>query len=627
MPTAALAVIWLAVGLYAMVAPLRRALVCLLAITVLVPAPMLVANPLSTYLTVHRLVLAAVGLNLLARAAQGQTRPGSARPTAVHLPLLALAAVAMVNGVALAPATQSFPAEMHLASVIIDQGAFFVIVLALLRVVDDDWFAVRAIAGVLGVSCLVALGEHVTSHSWGHFLLSSSHGSLDAGRPLQRRGQHLRVRAGAEFALQFAWMTAALSPFLLLATSRRIRHWRTMSLLAGGAASLAIIWSYSRTALPGLVIAIVTMWLLSGFERRIGTLLVAGLLAGAAVVALSPGITGQFSRQADQGSITARTDRLPVLLGHAAQHPVTGLGGDGTTSVGFPTADSSYLYLYVDYGATGEAVFVVLLLTGLVCAARGLKSRRRDTRLLAAAAVASAVASIVSALALDSFTLGASGRIFWLAVAMGVAVAERDLGPARLRLRPTVARVGAVVLALAGGLAIAAAAPSSRVATFGVETLPSRASAPLASSVPSSVATDALTASACELTHRSRPDLPRVKVVCRPVAQSDIATMRIEAPTASRLDAAVVLLSDRLAAALPGSRFDLIERATSRPTATSTAPWWLLIAALAVVLSVPSRGAGPRRDPGPRRGTGRMALEDGGPTLPAEPAALLRVGE
>ena len=82
-----------------------------------------------------------------------------------------------------------------------DVLVFLMVGLALMREIDDP----RTSAGAVGVSLLVvggiAVGEHASGWSFGHWLFSRlpDQAATDAASPLQPRAGALRERAGFEF--------------------------------------------------------------------------------------------------------------------------------------------------------------------------------------------------------------------------------------------------------------------------------------------------------------------------------------------------------------------------------------------------------------------------------------------
>lgn len=420
--------------------PLRWAFLVLVAGEVLIPATLVVPNDGVSALTVERLILLGVAANLVVRRQRGELPAGLARPGRTHAAWAGWLLVAVVTGGLLA--TPGVPLDGTWRSLlgIFEQFAFFAVALACARVLDDHTI-LRTLGGVLVVSAGIGILEHVTRASFGHFLFAGvpSQQATDAAAPLQPHGGGVRVRAGAEFALQFAWISAALLPALLVAPLRRRRTggppgafalgWRFVAVLAVLA---AVYWSYTRSVLAaGVVIAVVLA--VGVWDRRAGLPALGVLLAGAAVGLGVASVRAHFALDlsASTGPTGIRLQRLPIVLSVASATPWHGIGLAGLNSVGIPTTDSTWLRVYAETGTLGLAALLVVLGTGLAAAARGLLAPSAAARALPAAAVAGMCCLLVSAFAFDTFTLENSGLLYWLLAAVAIASAERSLGPAR----------------------------------------------------------------------------------------------------------------------------------------------------------------------------------------------------
>src|SRR5205807_2421241 len=128
---------------------------------------------------------------------------------------------------------------------------------------DAAWF-LRPIAAVLLVSAGIAGIEHATASSWSHWLFQAvpAQQGNAAAEQLAIRAHTVRVRAGNEFPLGYAWVAAALLPIFTVVVMRRSRF--RFALLAGGGTLVVatIYWSFARSALAGVIVAIAVLGML-----------------------------------------------------------------------------------------------------------------------------------------------------------------------------------------------------------------------------------------------------------------------------------------------------------------------------------------------------------------------------
>lgn len=436
------------------------ALGVLLVAVFVVPAPMRVPHTHSAYITVlHVLVLAGLG-RLLVRWADGRLGPTALRMTAVHVAWVAFAVVAFAVGVVfvVTPGGLSM-AGMRLADLGTQIG-FFVVALALLRQLVDLWAAVNVAAVAVVVSAVIAVVEHVTGDAWGHWLFAWDPNAfiLDAAHPLGLRLGDVRVRAGAEFALQYAWMAVTMLPIVLVA-GLRSRRWHIVLPVASALTVLAVYWSFSRSALAGIG-AVVLLLALLAREVRATRLAFVGVMAGGLALLAHAAFIAHLSTKVDTGSISARFERIAPILHAVGQHPFRGLGLGNLLQAGFPTTDNAFLLEYVELGAIGVAILGVLLLVGLGQTAWSLAAAGDDDRLIGAACATGVIAYLASAMFYDAFTLLQGAMLVWFLVALGTVVAERS-GHARTIARPTLRWVALTAVAAAGvGFGAVALAPT-----------------------------------------------------------------------------------------------------------------------------------------------------------------------
>lgn len=581
------------------------ALAVLVLAAVLVPGPLVVPFLHSSYLTVqHVLVLAGVARLVLQESDHAAARL-ALRPTPVHVALAALLVVAGVVGIALSPQSGRLGFAGYRLLDLADQLAFFVVCLTLVRRVGDARRVLAVAAVAVVVSSLIAVGEHVTGGSYGHWLFSRLPGQAgtDAAYPLSIRGGESRVRAGGEFALQFAWMSVTLLP-VLIAVGLRARRAR-LPLTVGGTVlvTLGVYWSFTRTALAALVVVIVVLALLSRDRVLAGLSAVLGAVAYAGYLAV-PSVAEHLSASADVGSIDVRTQRLAPIMHAVAQHPLRGLGLGELVSSGFQTTDNALLLEYAELGVVGATLLVVLLVVTVAQTGRALLVPDPRDRLLAAACTTGALVFVASAMTYDAATLLQDVHLLWLLVAVATVLAQDHVRPVRLP-RPSgrlVLATGAAAL-LVGGLA-AALAPVHAARDYELATL--TATHESVEYDPVSAA-DSLVGTACGLLASSHAGGAHVSVDCENTfGAAGEGRVRIQAPSRAALLRAETALARDVRGRGRLTTFTLRpvdEPATGRATALRTAPLWLPLLALGLLSLVPwrrSAGAAPTRAvPGP----------------------------
>lgn len=475
MPAVGVALLAVALAAVAALARPRAAFAALVSATVLLPDTLALPTGLSALLTVHLLVTVAALGGVLWRTIAGRSRTAVWRPTAASLGVAAYLFVAVVVGVAFASGATPVIAGLDRAVDLLQQLGVLVAATALIREDGRPREFVAPVVIVLLVSTGVGLVEHVTGQSWGHFLFSKlpSQAGTAAATPLQIRGGQVRVRAGADFSLSYAWVLVALLPLLLTDIVRRASRsvaWIVPGGLAVTAVLLAVYWSGTRSALLGLAVVLLIAGGLSGRPRVTAAAVVFLVVAVVAVVAL-PVLGQHFSFGIDQGSVNVRQQRIPEILQAVSGRPMAGLGLAGLSVVGLSAVDSTFLLVYGETGALGLAALLAAFLVVLVAVGRGLRARDADTRMLVAACLAGTLAVMASGLTLDSVDLPSVIDVLWELAAIGMVAGEVAVGPARL-LRPV--RTVSLATAAAGlvGGAVAFAAPTQHASTFTFLTLP-----------------------------------------------------------------------------------------------------------------------------------------------------------
>jgi hypothetical protein len=572
---------------YGLFAPIRRALVMATAVWVLIPATLIIPNDFTSYLNFGFVAELALAGNLVLRTTRGELSPGLFHPTKVHAAFVAFVALYLIVGVGLAIPAVPFAGAFETWFGVFDQFLFFIIVLACARAIDDLRWLITAVAGVLLGSAVIGIAERLTGQSWGHWLFLGSPFQTDASKVLVVRAGSYRVRAGAEFALQYGWVTGVLFPPLLAATLTARRHPVIKSLVLGGPVLLAIYFSFARSALIAVLAGVVVVWVASRLDRRAGALMLLATATVVGVLVFTPRVEKHFNSNVDQGSVDVREVRLPIILGLTAPRPLEGLGANGLDTQNLPTTDAAYLRTYAEVGVPGLTLLVLLLVVGAAAAGQGLRASG-DDRLIAGAAFAGIVVALISGFAYDSFSLGGSTRPFWLLVAVGVAIGEsaRPAGPVLYRVsRP---RLAIALSGVAVGGLLLAVAPTHVALTYGASTVPVFEED--LSALPTSYVANALGANACEL-GKSEARLLHLAYRCA-VNQDQTGAMeyRVQAPTREQAEAAEASINQVIRRGVPGFDGGLVSEIEGRPTVFGTAPVWLGLVGLAAALFLPPLG-------------------------------------
>jgi hypothetical protein len=442
---------------------------------------------------------------------------------------------------------------------------------------------------VLLVSAGIGVVEHFTHGSWGHFLFGRQVPDVTASDPLSPRLDTVRVRAGAEYSLQYGWVTAMLLPALLgwLGSTRMAaRRWIPLAVVGVGVVVLAEYWSYARTAFAAIgVIAVVTA--VASRNKQLMWFTGAGLALGIVLfIVVSPlqhGFVGLPS-----GPVDVRTERLPIILQIGLYHPLNGIGLGGLASYGLPNTDSTYLQLYGDGGIVGLVTGLALLLTAAVSCLRGLRATHRIDRLAAGAALAASLAMLVGGVAYDALRSLSSSRPFWLLVACGIVAAERAAGPLpAIVRRPRWLLATAVVGAELVGLVVYALTPVHYAIQYQFQTVPV-----LREALPSEpvIVGQTYLNTVCA-------DVAGVKTVhaaarfdCRDLKQTPgVGQLRVQAGSPTQVQALVTDVTNAVNTA-NHMDFSLAAQTTmrsGRDTGLAWAPFWLPVATLLALLLLP----------------------------------------
>jgi hypothetical protein len=496
----------------------------------LVPATLITPHLHTSYATVNHVLIAAAAIRLALMLWRGNDnyRP-LIRGTPLHLALGALILTWAADGIVFAPAGGVAATALGRLINLGFVAAFFVVALALLRLIDNPRFVMRLIVTVFAGAAAIAFVEHFGHHAYGEWLFTATgaKGSTTAAHILETRAGHQRVRSSSEFALEFAWVAIILLPLVTVCITR-MRHWLTVGVPLLGLTAVTTYWTYSRSAAAAIPVALLLLALLVR-ERRSALLAASSVLAAALLFAVDPAIHHHLSLSVDQGSVGVRFQRLPPILSAVSHHAFLGLGIGGLQSIGVPTTDNFYLYSYGDTGAVGAAVLVAVCLTALLQAGRGLLITDTLRRQLVVASLIGVIAFLVSGAVLDSLLLTQSAELVMLLLAVATAMAEPELGPLPMpqwSLRRLVffsglgAAAGAVALTLSPVVV-------SQERSFSTVT-------PLRNAGPFDAVTSGrlLIANVCDIAHAIQPSLPDVHFTCLDnYTAAGVGSLRVESPT------------------------------------------------------------------------------------------------
>ncbi|HVY08663.1 MAG TPA: O-antigen ligase family protein [Mycobacteriales bacterium] len=503
----------------------------LIASMMLVPSTLIAPHMLTSYATVNHILIGAAAVRLAVMAKQGgRSKLFTATPLHLGLALLLLAWVA--DGLAFAPPsgipTVALQRLINLGFV----AGFFVVTLALCRLIDNPRFVVRTILVTFTVSAVLALIEHLTKQSFGEhwFDLAGEAGSTTAAHVLETRAGHVRVRSSAEFALAYAWLAVMVLP-LLTATVLRMRHWLVRGLPLMAVALAAIYWTYARSAAAAVPVVFVLLAVLL-LERRAILLASTSILAAAGLFFFDAAIRRHLSLQTDVGSVGVRFQRLPPILDAVSHHAYLGLGIGGLQTIGVPTTDNFYLYAYGDTGVVGAAILVVMCATALLQAGRGLAVKDPYRKRVIVGCLVGVVAFLVSGVLEDALLLSQPAELVMLLLALATATQEPELGTA---LMPKWSFRRIVFFGAIGSLVGVVAMVAAPV-TVSQQRLFSTVSPERNVGQYDAVTSGRLLiATVCHVAHAMAPSMSGVHVSCLDdYGAAGVGTMRISSPSAKQ---------------------------------------------------------------------------------------------
>lgn len=587
MPSVPLALLAVLLAIAVLVLPLRAAFAELVVAVLLIPATLPVPNPITTYLTVTRLLVVVAAIRLVAAVRLGRLPRDTLRWTSLQTAVALFLGASFLAGIVLAAPTTSFGGVSTEWYDLVDQFVFLLVAIGYVRAIGN----LRWVLGLVTVALLASVGmaviEHATRWSWGHWLFAYQRVQADASHPLEVRAGSVRVRAGAEFALEFGWIAVILLP-AVLAWVAGLRRWLVPAIGLVGVVLLAEYWSYSRSALAAFgVIALVMA--VAARERRMvlftGVALAVGVTVFALAHSLQSGYVGLPS-----GYVDVRVNRLPEIFRLAAPHPLYGLGLSGLSSSGVPTTDTTYLQLYGDTGLLGLVTAVAMLLTAAGSAVPALRSPVRMDRLAGAAACASTLAMIVAGVASDAIRPLMAAHSFWLMAAVGLVASEHTVGwmPAFIPRSPRLV-IGTVLVTELAAWAVVAISPVHFAQQFQFSTLPV-ARETRAIEDPFTAGIELVNTVCGLVTSVGQDEVRGDRFDCRnPKIAAGVGELRVQGFTRAEVDTGKQRVTEKVAGArlLAFKLIPVSGIASGRDTAITWAPFWAPALAVLVLLLVP----------------------------------------
>ncbi len=458
MPSALIVVITGALVAIHLRASFRASVAALLATTFLVPGALPIPGAPPT-MYVGRVALYTAAIGLVIRATRGELPAWAIRPTRVFAALSAFVVLAYVLGVA----RGAYPSRPEIAFdlwlPILDQLLFLWVATAAVRVLGAKKVAGFAVTAVVA-SAVIAIGEKYTGSSYARFWFEHSPNNLVSALPLELRGTEKRVRASADFALEYAWVLAYFMPLVALFA---VRSRRKLALVAPTIVAVALVFTVTRSAYAGLAIGAVLMALTARGDRRILVGLGAAALV-AAVLYLGTSAVRQPYQSADPESEKVRARRLVLVTQELAPKPWIGTGLDGLIQRGIKGTDSAVLGTYGTLGVVGVAALGGAVIAGLLTASYGAVRGDKELAPLTGAVLGGLGAATLGMFAFDTFSAPISSWSLWLLAALSVGLYEE----VRVRNgtavpRPIVwnpARLALPAAGLVAGVVVATFAPA-----------------------------------------------------------------------------------------------------------------------------------------------------------------------
>lgn len=581
----ALAILIVAVHLRSSV---RASATFLLLSVFLVPGTILFPGA-PAYAFVVRLGLWAACAGIIVRAATGEISRTSVRPSRVLVALGLFVGVCYVIGVAAGPFPSRSERAFEIWLLLVDQLLFLWAATVFVRELGVRYIARIAVIGVVAAASIAVL-ERVLGGSYAHWWFRHQPGFL-GGQQLETRGGEVRVRATAEFALQFAWVLALFAPLVGLLA---LRSRRLLAMAAPVVVGIAIVLTTTRSVFAGVGAGALLLLLFARADRRIIGALAAGAVV-AAVLYLGAGTVRDPYQAADPESRTVRTRRLHVLANELSRKPWFGLGLDGTAQRGIVSTDSAFLSTYAGAGVVGLAALVGTLGTAALTVGAAARLADDDNAPLAGALLGGLAAGTLGMFAFDGLSAPIAAWNLWLLAALGVGLYEEvvaaragPLRPRRVQLRPR--RLLLPLIGLGIGSTVLLMTPSAVAAQYRIFTLNPQYLTRFGNSSADFVGR-VLVQATCDAASESLGSTAKLDCF-DPLSQGPgTGVARLQASTPGRLATAQAVFFEIARRVHPTTKVTLAEPySKSKPTWARTAPIvGLLLGAEAALLIPPLR--------------------------------------
>jgi O-antigen ligase len=190
-----------------------------------------------------------------------------------------------------------------------------------------------------------------------------------------------RVASTASHPIEFGMVLALILPFAFHiathATEKRGRWWVMTTIIA-----VAVPMSVSRSAILGLAVELIILFVSWTPRRRLGAIVIAPVfIVGMRV--LIPGLVGTissiFGNASTDPSLQGRTDDYAVVGQFITRSPLVGRGFGTFLPTDFFFLDNQYLGIIIEVGFVGFAALLTLLIVGMALG-RGIRVRSTDER-------------------------------------------------------------------------------------------------------------------------------------------------------------------------------------------------------------------------------------------------------
>lgn len=252
---------------------------------------------------------------------------------------------------------------------------------------------------------------------------------------LQMRGSEVRVASTTSHYIEFSTVMAMALPFAIhfarfAERARRRKAFIVVALLIAAAVPVTI----SRTGLLAVVVTMLALVPVWGWRMRYNMLACTmGLVAALTVV--KPSLVGTIRWMVvgagEDTSITARTERYPLVYHYFVQRPWLGRGTGTWLHPQYQILDNQWFTLLLSNGLVGVAALLALHITGITLAALALRrSANQAERHLCAVLLATQLVAIVVAATFDSLSFSTYATVVSLTIGC-CATVWRFTHPAR----------------------------------------------------------------------------------------------------------------------------------------------------------------------------------------------------